>query len=315
MKSLKPFLPLLFFIFLLIGCRQSTHRQLILATTTSTEDSGLLDQILLDFEAEYEANIEVIAVGTGQALALGKAGDADILLVHAPEQEAQFVADGYGTARYEVMYNDFVIVGDVGNPAGIAGNDSVTSALQQIAQQEALFISRGDNSGTHIREQSLWENAGIQPSGDWYQSIGQGMGATLTLADEQGGYTLTDRGTFIARQAEGIGLLILVEGDKQLHNQYGVIVVNPAVYPDVNSELALDFIQWLLSPATQQKIGDYRINGQQLFMPNANPNQIVDTQLEQSRRTPFMASLVKALSLIGGGNREVWQICRDVVIG
>lgn len=199
------------------GC-SSEPAVLRLATTTSTEDSGLLDVILADFERERDATVEVIAVGTGQALELGEAGDVDVVLVHAREQEDAFVAAGHGLDRRDVMYNDFVIVGPASDPASIAGEVDAVAALERIAEAEAVFVSRGDDSGTHFAEQQLWEAAGIAPAGRWYQSVGQGMGETLTIADEQQAYTLSDRATFIARQREGSELVVAAQGDQRLHN-------------------------------------------------------------------------------------------------
>ncbi|MEL7434704.1 MAG: substrate-binding domain-containing protein, partial [Chloroflexota bacterium] len=190
--------------------------RIILATTTSTNDSGLLDAILPDFEAESGYTVDVVAVGTGQALALGEAGDADVLLVHARAREDAFLEAGNGTERFDVMFNDFVVVGTENDPAGIAGGNDAAAAFTAIAEAEALFVSRGDDSGTHTKELSVWETAGITPEGDWYQEAGQGMGAVLTLADEQQAYTLSDRGTYIARTAEGTELIVMVESDAAL---------------------------------------------------------------------------------------------------
>lgn len=236
-----------------------------LATTTSTEDSGLLDVILPDFERKHDATVEVIAVGTGQALELGEAGDVDVVLVHAREQEDAFVAAGHGLDRRDVMYNDFVIVGPSSDPAGIAGEVDAVAALERIADAEALFISRGDDSGTHIAEQQLWEDAGLAPAGPWYQSVGQGMGETLTVADEQQAYTLSDRATFIARQTEGTDLVVMSQGDERLHNPYGVMTVNPDRHDRIDADLATAFADWLTSAATQDAITDYQLNGEQLF--------------------------------------------------
>lgn len=244
------------------------NERLILATTTSTYDSGLLDAILPDFEAQFSYTVEVIAVGTGQALALGESGDADILLVHAREREDAFVESGNGVARYDVMYNDFVIVGSEDNPANISGND-VAEAFTTIAESEANFISRGDDSGTHIKEMSIWEIAGIVPEGNWYQSAGQGMGAVLTIANEQQAYTLTDRGTYIARAIEGLDLLILLEGDPLITNPYGVIPVSQDLHPDVNFEGAQVFVEWITSLETQEAIANYQVGDQQLFFPDS----------------------------------------------
>ncbi len=243
--------------------------RLILATTTSTEDSGLLDYILPVFEEEYGVTVDVVAVGTGQALELGANGDADVVLVHARAREDAFVEEGSGTARYDVMYNDFIIVGPADDPAGIAGMESATEAFAAIAESGAMFISRGDDSGTHSKELSIWEAAGIEPEDDWYISAGQGMGAVLGMAEEFQGYTLADRATYVARLAEGLSLEILVEGDPILFNPYGVIPVNPEKHPDVNYEMAQAFADWITSLETQELIASYEVNGQQLFVPDS----------------------------------------------
>jgi tungstate transport system substrate-binding protein len=243
--------------------------RLILATTTSTADSGLLDYILPDFEAKYNVEVDVIAVGTGQALEMGAAGDADVLLVHARAQEEEFIAAGSGTARYDVMYNDFIIIGPQSDPAGIAGVDTAAEAFAAIADSEAIFISRGDESGTHSKEKQIWAAAGIEPTGDWYQSAGQGMGDVITMADEQQGYTLSDRATFFALQAEGMALPILLEGDADLFNPYGVIPVNPDKHPGINFEMAQNFVDWITSVETQELIASFQINGKQLFFPDS----------------------------------------------
>ena len=245
--------------------------KLILATTSSTDDSGLLDYILPDFESEYDAQVEVIAVGTGQAIALGEDGNADVLLVHARAREDAFMDAGHGIRREDVMYNDFVIVGPVSDPAGIQGMDKATQALEEIAKAEAPFVSRGDDSGTHTKEKAVWGEAGIEPAGDWYMSAGQTMGAVLTIADEQQAYTLSDRATYLARTLEGIELVILVEGDPLLFNPYGVIAVNPVKSPEINNELANQFIDWLISLPTQEKIAGFGMAdfGASLFTPDS----------------------------------------------
>ncbi|RME72571.1 MAG: tungstate ABC transporter [Chloroflexi bacterium] len=261
--------------------------RLVLATTTSTYNSGLLDAILPDFEARYGASVEVIAVGTGQALELGKNGDADVVLVHARHLEDAFVEAGYGINRQDVMYNDFVIVGPASDPAGIAGMPDAVAALEKIAAVQAVFVSRGDDSGTHVKEQALWQASTVplervpglknpdkvvvRPTGDWYRSIGQGMGATLTVADELQAYTLSDRGTYLARTLEGLDLQILVEGDPRLFNPYGVIQVNPDRYPNVNAAGASAFIDWLTAVDTQRMIGEFGRDrfGMPLFTPNS----------------------------------------------
>jgi tungstate transport system substrate-binding protein len=243
--------------------------RLILATTTSTYDSGLLDYILPDFEEKYNATVDVIAVGTGQALEMGEAGDADVLLVHARAREEAFVEAGHGTARYDVMYNDFVIIGPPEDPAGIKGMESAADAFATIAEQQATFISRGDDSGTHTKEKAIWAEAGIEPSGDWYEAAGQGMGAVITLAEEQQAYTLSDRATYLARKAEGLTLEVLVEGDPILFNPYGVIPVNPDKNEGINNELANQFVEWITSVDTQELIASYERDGAELFYPDS----------------------------------------------
>ncbi|MFL7867907.1 MAG: substrate-binding domain-containing protein [Anaerolineales bacterium] len=244
-----------------------------LATTTSTYDSGLLDAILPVFEQESGITVEVVAVGTGQALALGEQGDADVLLVHARAREDAFMEAGDGTRREDVMYNDFVIVGPEDDPAGITGMESAADALTAIAAAEATFVSRGDDSGTHTKELSIWESAGIEPSGDWYQAIGQGMGATLTFANEEQAYTLSDRATYLARTLEddGFELKILVEGDPILFNPYGVMAVNPDKNDLINAEGANAFIDWIISVPTQELIAEFGVDkfGSPLFTPDS----------------------------------------------
>lgn len=252
------------------GNGDGEENRLTLATTTSTEDSGLLDFILPVFEEEYDATVDVVAVGTGQALEIGRARDADVVLVHDRSREDEFVSEGYALARYDVMYNDFIIVGPPDDPAGIDGMEDSVAALSTIADSGSTFVSRGDDSGTHTKELSLWSEANIIPAGDWYLSAGQGMGAVLTIADEVRGYTLTDRATYVARQAEGISLVALVEGDERLFNPYGVMAVNAERYPDINDELAQDFIMWLTSIVTQELIASYKVNGIQLFYPSSD---------------------------------------------
>ncbi len=258
---------LVFILWLLVGC-QSKRAVLRLATTTTTLDSGLMAEILPDFEERYDVEVDVLGLGTGEALALGEAGDVDLVLVHARQLEDAFVAAGHGINRQDVMYNDFIILGPADDPAGIAGQTDAAAALAQIAAAQAPFISRGDNSGTNIRESMLWQIANIEPAGDWYRSVGQGMGATLTVADEQQAYTLSDRGTYLKRLSEGIQLIPLVEGDERLFNPYGVMAVNPAKHDGINAELAQKFIEWLTSPETQAAIETYEVNGQTLFHAN-----------------------------------------------
>jgi tungstate transport system substrate-binding protein len=245
------------------------NTNLVLATTTSTYDSGLLDYIIPVFEEKYGVSVDVIAVGTGQALAMGEAGDADVLLVHARAREDAFVEAGDGTARYDVMYNDFVIVGPADDPAGIKGMESAADAFATIAESGATFVSRGDDSGTHTKEKAIWEAAGIEPEGDWYLSAGQGMGAVLTMSGESQAYTLSDRATYLSALADGLDLEIMVEGDPILFNPYGVIPVNPETHPGVNIELAEQFVEWLTSVETQELIGSFTVNGQALFTPDS----------------------------------------------
>lgn len=246
-------------------------QRLILATTTSTQDSGLLDYLLPAFEEEFNADVDVIAVGTGQALKLGEDGNADVLLVHARAREDEFMAAGHGTRREDVMYNDFVIVGPPADPAGVKGMTDAAAAFTAIAEQQAPFISRGDDSGTHTKEKSVWAKAGIEPQGDWYNAAGQGMGAVLTLANEQQAYTLSDRATYLARTLEGTDLVIVVEGDPVLFNPYGVIAVNPEKNASINAELGNAFIDWLISVPVQEKIAQYGVDefGQSLFVPDS----------------------------------------------
>ncbi|NDJ52965.1 MAG: solute-binding protein [Chloroflexi bacterium] len=248
----------------------SDPQRLILATTTSTENSGLLAFILPVFEEQYNASVDVVAVGTGQALEIGEAGDADVLLVHDRSREDIFVEAGNAPARYDVMYNDFVIIGPAVDPAGIRGMEDAAAAFALIAEAGSPFVSRGDDSGTHSKELSIWAAAGIEPSGDWYQAAGQGMGAVITIADEQQGYTLSDRATFIARQAEGVSLEVLLEGDEALFNPYGVMPISAERHPDVNAELAMQFVEWLISVETQEMIASFEINGQKLFFPDSD---------------------------------------------
>ena len=248
-------------------------QRIILATTTSTEDSGLLDVILPDFTEKTGIAVDVIAVGTGQALQLGVDGNADVLLVHARAREDEFMANGDGVRREEVMYNDFVIVAPEADPAGVKGMSNAAEALKKIAEAQATFISRGDDSGTHTKELSVWKAAGIEPSGDWYVSAGQGMGDVLNMAKEQQAYTLSDRATYLALVKEGLDLVVLVEGDPVLFNPYGVIAVNPAKNDQIQNDLANQFIDWIISVPTQEMIGEYGKAefGQSLFIPNSVP--------------------------------------------
>jgi tungstate transport system substrate-binding protein len=244
---------------------------MILATTTSTDDSGLLDYILPDFEAVCGCTVSVVAVGSGQALQLGKDGNADVLLVHSPAGEKDYMDNGHGTRREDVMYNDFVILGPADDPAGIATASNAAEAFQMIAGAEETFISRGDDSGTHAKEKKVWEAAEIDSTGDWYISAGQGMGEVLTMADELQAYTLSDRATYLARTKTGLNLNVLVQGDPILFNPYGVIAVDPAKNPNIKAELANQFIDWLISVPVQEKISQFGMAefGQSLFTPDS----------------------------------------------
>jgi tungstate transport system substrate-binding protein len=251
---------------------RAQDKSIVVASTTSTQDSGLFGHILPLFKAKTGIDVKVVAQGTGQALDTGRRGDADVVFVHAKAQEEKFVADGFGVRRYPVMYNDFVLIGPKSDPAGIKGMTDVAQALKAIKSRGTPFISRGDRSGTHIAELDLWKTAGIdigKERGPWYKEIGQGMGAALNTASATGAYVLADRGTWLAFKNRG-GLDILVAGDKRLFNQYGVILVNPARHPHVKKELGQAFIDWLVSPEGQRAIADYKVGGEQLFYPNAN---------------------------------------------
>jgi tungstate transport system substrate-binding protein len=246
-------------------------RSIVVASTTSTQDSGLFGYLLPIFKARTNIDVKVIAQGTGQALDTARRGDADVVFVHAKAQEEKFLAEGFGVKRFDVMYNDFVLIGPKGDPAGVKGRD-IETALKAIQAQGAPFVSRGDRSGTHSAELALWKQAGIDIAavkGPWYREIGQGMGAALNTAAAMNGYTLSDRGTWISFKNRG-DLEISVEGDKRLFNQYGVMLVNPAKYPSVKRELGQTFVDWLISPEGQAAIAGYKIDGQQLFFPNAD---------------------------------------------
>ncbi len=247
-------------------------KSIVVASTTSTQDSGLFGHILPLFKAKSGIDVKVIAQGTGQALDTARRGDADVVLVHAKAQEEKFVADGFGVKRSDLMYNDFVLIGPAGDPAGVKGSKDIVAALQAIQKKAAPFVSRGDKSGTHAAELALWKQAGIEidtAKGPWYREIGQGMGAALNMANSTSAYVLSDRGTWLSFKNPG-DLVISVEGDRRLFNQYGVILVNPAKHPAVKKELGQTFIDWLLSDAGQAAIASYKINGKQLFFPNAD---------------------------------------------
>lgn len=248
--------------------------ELILATTTSTQDSGLLDTLVPLFEQQTGYKVKVIAVGTGQALTMGERGEADVLLVHAPDSEKQFIAAGHGAERQLVMHNDFIVVGPPEDPAGIRNERSAAAALSRLAQKASPFVSRGDNSGTHQLEQKLWTAASIQPKGDWYLESGQGMGATLNIASDKGAYTISDRGTYLA-QKKNLRLDILVQGDRGLLNVYSVITVNPNKSSKLNYPGAQTFARFLLEPATQQVIARFGRDkyGEPLFFPDAGKDE------------------------------------------
>lgn len=250
---------------------QPAAKEIILATTTSTQDSGLLDVLIPIFEGRSGYTVKTVAVGTGQALKMGEDGNADVLLVHAPAAEKELMDGGFGAERLLVMHNDFVIVGPADDPAGIKGDVSAVEALVKIASAAAAFVSRGDDSGTHKAELALWKSGEIDPQGDWYIESGQGMAATLKIAGEKAAYTLTDRATYLATR-EGLGLEILVEGDPVLLNVYHVITVNPEKWPKVNNAGATAFAQFLIDGETQKVIGEFGVDkyGQPLFFPDAD---------------------------------------------
>ena len=248
---------------------------ILVASTTSTQDSGLFGHLLPLFKAATGIEVKVVALGTGQALDVARRGDADVVFVHAKPEEEKFLAEGFGVRRYPVMYNDFVLIGPKGDPTGVQGSTDIAAALRAIRDKKAAFISRGDRSGTHVAEVRLWKDAGIDiasDKADWYKSIGQGMGAALNTAAAADAYLLADRGTWLAFRNKA-QLAIVVQGDKRLFNQYGVILVNPAKHPTVKKEAGQRFIDWLISPQGQRAIADYKVGGEPLFFPNAgDPN-------------------------------------------
>ncbi len=258
----------------------SSNCRLRLSTTTSTADSGLLSAILPDFENKFNCKVDVVAVGTGQAIAIGQKGDADVLLVHDRPAEDKFVADRNARERFDVMYNDFIIVGPKSDPAKIAGMQRAQDAFRAIKDTQSTFASRGDKSGTNAKEQSVWATLGITPTKElvWYNSLGQGMGDTLVFANEKPAYTLSDRATWLAMRARLPNLMIIVGGntiaenpDKLLYNPYSVMAVNPDKFPGVNYEMAMNFVKWITSPETQKMIGNFGVEqyGAPLFYPNA----------------------------------------------
>ncbi|HEX3441123.1 MAG TPA: extracellular solute-binding protein [Pseudolabrys sp.] len=251
---------------------QAQDKSIVVASTTSTQDSGLFDYLLPIVKQKLGITVKVVAQGTGQALDTGRRGDADVVFVHAKSAEQKFLSEGESTKRYPVMYNDFVLIGPKSDPAGIKDMKDVGKAFTTIKDKQASFISRGDRSGTHIAELNLWKESGIdieKDKGPWYKSIGQGMGAALNTAGAGNAYVLSDRGTWINFKNKG-DLEILVEGDKRMFNQYGVMLVNPQKHPNVKKDLGQQFIDYLVSPEGQKDIANYKIGGQQLFYPNAN---------------------------------------------
>ncbi|MBE3587624.1 MAG: extracellular solute-binding protein [Thermoanaerobacteraceae bacterium] len=285
-RILVPIISLLFVLALLAGCgspkgqdqaqqtppagEQPKNKDVILATTTSTQDSGLLDVLIPAFEKKTGYKVKPIAVGTGQALAMGEKGEADVLLVHAPESEKKLVDSGVGINYQLVMHNDFIVVGPENDPAGIKSAKNTVEAFKKIAQTQSTFVSRGDDSGTHKKEKDIWKEAGITPGGKWYQEAGTGMGNTLNIANEKAGYTLSDRATYLANQ-KNLKLKILYEGDRTLLNIYHVMQVNPQKFSKVNADGAKAFVDFMVSPETQQIIGKFGVDkyGQPLFFPDA----------------------------------------------
>lgn len=253
----------------------AADRSIVVASTTSTQDSGFFDYILPIVKERIHITVKVIAQGTGQALDTGRRGDADVVFVHAKAAELQFLAEGESLKRYPVMYNDFVLIGPKADPAGVKGSKDIRHALASIKDERVPFISRGDRSGTHMAELALWKDSGVdieQAKGPWYKSIGQGMGAALNVASASGAYVLSDRATWVHFKNKG-DLEILVEGDKRLFNQYGIMLVNPEKHPTVKKVLGQEFIDYLISPVGQQDIASYKLDGQQLFYPDADdPN-------------------------------------------
>lgn len=248
-------------------------QSIVVASTTSTQDSGLFGHILPMFKTKTGIDVKVVAQGTGQALDTGRRGDADVVFVHAKSQEEKFIADGFGVKRFDVMYNDFILVGPKSDPAAVKASKDILVGLQAISDKDAPFVSRGDKSGTHSAELALWKAAGLDPSATkpaWYREIGQGMGAALNTASAMGGYVLSDRGTWLSFKNKG-DLDIVLEGDKRLFNQYGIILVDPTKHPHIKKDLGQKFIDWITSAEGQGAIRSYTINDQQLFFPNASP--------------------------------------------
>ena len=248
------------------------EKSIVVSSTTSTEQSGLFNYLLPIYKSKSGIDVKVVAVGTGQALDIGRRGDADVVFVHDKPAEEQFVAEGFSGKRYEVMYNDFILIGPKGDPAKIAGGKEIDVAFQKIAAAQSPFISRGDKSGTNAAELRYWKSAGINPtSGSWYKETGSGMGPALNTASAMNAYILADRGTWLSFKNRG-DLIILVQGDPKLFNQYGVMLVNPEKFPQVKKTLGQNFIDWLISKEGQAVIASYKIDGEQLFFPNAKPS-------------------------------------------
>ena len=255
---------------------QAQDKSIVVSSTTSTQDSGLFASILPLFKAKTGIEVKVVAQGTGQALDTGRRGDADVVFVHAKPLEEKFIAEGFGVKRFDVMYNDFVLIGPKPDPAKIKGGKDIVVAMKAIYDKGVTFVSRGDNSGTHAAELALWKAAGLEPAiakPAWYREIGQGMGAALNTAGAMGAYVLSDRGTWISFKNKG-DLEIVIEGDARLFNQYGIILVNPERHPSVKKALGQTFIDWVLSAEGQDAIRSYKIEGQQLFFPNSKPAQV-----------------------------------------
>jgi len=253
----------------LAGLSFAQEKSIVVASTTSTEQSGLFAYLLPIFKSKSGIDVKVVAVGTGQALDIGRRGDADVVFVHDKPAEEQFVAEGFATKRYEVMYNDFILIGPKNDPAKIAGGKDINEALQKIAASQSPFISRGDKSGTNAAELRYWKNAGINPAGEaWYKETGSGMGPALNTASAMNAYILADRGTWLSFKNRG-DLMIVVEGDRKLFNQYGVMLVNPERFPQVKKVFGQTLIAWLISKDGQSAIASYKIDGEQLFFPNA----------------------------------------------
>ena len=260
--------------FLLLACialaaAPAFAKDIRMATTTSTENSGLLKALLPKYEAKCGCKVQVISVGTGKAMELGRNGDVDVVLVHAREAEDKFVVEGHGVNRRDVMYNDFILVGPAADPAGIRKQKSVLEAFRMLGEGRSRFISRGDNSGTDQMEKSYWKQAGVAPKGDWFLSAGLGMGEALTMAGEMRGYTLSDRATYGAYRAK-TGLDIVLAGDARMFNPYGIIAVNPKKYPSINYDGAMDLINWITADEARKAIAEFKVNGEQLFLLGSN---------------------------------------------